>query len=295
MRTTDACTDRPGAPRTGPIGLRLAALLLACLMLALSGSASAAKWEPNLITDVNDLEGRRVGVNLAWEPDYYLTGRDDLVLVRYDTLADMILALRFNKIDAFATDRLLVQMLLAASDGLTAIEPPFGEVNYTLFFKPKSDALLGEFNAFLAAYRQSEAFEDHIARLEAFDGTDYDGPDIPLTGTGPVLRVAIDAEGFPRSFPDTDEDVPIGFDLEALKAFANERDYRLEFAVSNYEDIVFGLKSGIYDIGAGYLSDIFKNEVSAAGILLSDPLDSTSLYFIQKAQQNIRVAMEELE
>lgn len=77
-------------------------IISACLFSAGCGSASEWKYDP--ITDVNDLEGRRVGVNLAWESDYYLTGRKDMELVRYDSTSDMIMALKYDKIDAIALD-----------------------------------------------------------------------------------------------------------------------------------------------------------------------------------------------
>ncbi|MBO7698968.1 MAG: hypothetical protein J6S38_08060, partial [Erysipelotrichaceae bacterium] len=57
------------------------------LLLLLSISACQKEWEPNLITDINDLQGRRVGVNLSWESDYILTGRKDMELFRYDSTA----------------------------------------------------------------------------------------------------------------------------------------------------------------------------------------------------------------
>ena len=59
------------------------------ILILLAGCQS--EWQPNLITDINNLEGRKVGVNLAWEADYALTGRNDLELYRYDSTADLIL------------------------------------------------------------------------------------------------------------------------------------------------------------------------------------------------------------
>ena len=276
---------------------RLAALALAfALALGLCGcgnGASDREYRP--ITDVNDMEGRRVAVNLAWEADYLLSGRNDMTLVRYDTFADMILALNYNKVDAFAVDGLVWKVFEANSSGLARVEPPCGSVGYELYFSADREALRDAFNAFLADYRRSEAYADHMARLERFDGRAYVGPELPLTGTGATLKVAVLPDGFPRAFIAAGEDVPTGFDLEALKRFANEADYRLDFYFTSYDDLVHGLRAGSYDLAVGYLSDAYQKDVLAAGLLVSDLLDEIPIYFVEKTREEISVALSELE
>lgn len=273
-------------------------LASALLMLALAAALCAcgrSSWQYRPIEDVNDLQGRRVAVNLAWETDYWLTQRRDLQVLRYDSLADMIMALRFDKVDAIAVDDLLWKLMESGSQGLHRVTPAFGASGYTLYFSPENTVLMNEFNAYLAAYRQTADYQDHLARLDAFDGQNYEGPDIALTGTGEVLRVAIDAAAFPRAFLEAGQSVPTGFDLEALKYFANEKNYRLEFFASNFEDIVYGLKAGVYDVGTGYLSDVYEADVLASGLYTSDALDTCGMYFIEKTQPDIFVNTEELE
>ena len=273
---------------------RLAAFALACVLaLSLGGCGnSKPEWEYHPITDVNDLEGRRVAVNLAWEADYLLSGREDLTVVQYDSFADIILALGYDKVDAFAVDGLVWKVFQANSTGLARVEPPCGSVGYTAYFSADREPLMEEFNRFLEGYRQTEAYADHMARLEDFDGLEYVGPEIPLTGTGETLRVATMAEEFPRAFLEAGEDVPSGFDLESLKLFANEGNYQLEFYYTVYNDIMQGLRSGAYDLAIGYLSDVYRDEVLDAGVLVSDLLDEIPVYFVEKTQKDISVALE---
>lgn len=273
---------------------RLAAFALSlALALSLGGCGnSKPEWEYHPITDVNDLEGRRVAVNLAWEADYLLSGREDLTVVQYDSFADIILALGYDKVDAFAVDGLVWKVFQANSTGLARVEPPCGSVGYAAYFSADRETLMEEYNRFLEGYRQTEAYADHMARLEDFDGLEYVGPEIPLTGTGETLRVATMAEEFPRAFLEAGEDVPSGFDLESLKLFANEGNYQLEFYYTVYDDIMQGLRSGAYDLAIGYLSDVYRGEVLDAGVLLSDLLDEIPVYFVEKTQKDISVALE---
>ena len=266
----------------------LAALLIACSLLCLVG-CGASGWRYRPITDVNDLGGRRVAVLLSWEADYYLTGREDMELVRYDSVADMLLALKFGEVDVMAFDELGAKGMVAGTEGLELVKEPFGYTGYTLYFKEGDEALRDDFNAFLAEYKQTEAYTDHLLRLETFDGVSYDEPEIPLTGTGEVLAVGIEGEGFPRTFMEGGESVPTGFDVEALKLFANARNYQLEFFVSTYENMVYGLQSGVYDIATGYLSDVNEEEALASGLLTSDKLDVVPLNFVQKNRATIEI------
>ena len=265
--------------------------LLAALVFLLAaifvGCSAARRTDP--ITDVSDLDGRRVGVGIACDTDYALTGRKDLSLVRYDELANILLALQYDKVDVMALDALLWRFTAASHKGLRAVEPAFATSGYTVYFRSEVSELRDEFNEFLSRYRQSEAFRDFEARLSAFDGEHYNGPDIELTGTGRVLRVAVDASAFPRSFAEADGHTPSGYDLEALKLFANEKNYRLSFVISGYDDMIYGLQGGNYDIAAGFLSDLRDADSLSSYLCKSDSLYEVPLYFIEKTQDDIEL------
>ncbi|MBO4628003.1 MAG: transporter substrate-binding domain-containing protein [Lachnospiraceae bacterium] len=264
----------------------LAALLL--LLPAVLGGCGAS-WRSDPIADISDLDGRRVGVGIACDTDYALTGRGDLTLVRYDELANILLALQYDKVDAMALDELLWKFTASSHKGLRAVTPAFATSGYTVYFRSEVSELRDEFNEFLARYRQSDAFRDFQARLAAFDGEHYNGADIELTGTGRALRVAVDAAGFPRSFAEADGRTPSGYDLEALKLFANEKNYKLEFVISGYDDMIYGLQGGIYDIAAGFLSDLRDADSLSSYLCKSDSLYEVPLYFIEKTQADIEL------
>jgi len=278
------------------IKIILAVLLIAALICCVTGCGKKeSEWEYRPITDINNLEGRRVGVNLAWETDYLLSGRSDLSLVRFDSFADMIMALEYEKIDAFAVDSLVWKLFQANSRGLKRVEPECGKVGYAVYFSQDRKDLMENFNSFLEGYRQSDAYSDHLKRLEDFDGMNYIGPDIPLTGTGEVLKVATSVEQYPRCFLEAGQDVPTGYDMETLKLFVNEGNYQLEFYYTVYDDLMHGLRAGTYDIALGYLSDVYRDDILNAGVLVSDKIDEASIYFVEKTQREIDVALSELE
>ena len=73
-------------------------IILLCGLL--SGCGQIRNAHP--ITDVHNLDGQRVGVGLAWGPDYLLTEREDLTLMRYNNVAGAVTALCYNQVDAIA-------------------------------------------------------------------------------------------------------------------------------------------------------------------------------------------------
>jgi len=270
-----------------------ALLVIMSLSLVLAG-CGASGWKYDPITDVNDLEGRRVGVNLAWESDYYLDGRKDMELVRYDTTADMMMALKYDKIDAIALDVDSVKLLLSLSEGIERVEPAFAEVGSIMYFSGDNEALKEEFNQYLTEFKRTDEYQDLLKRIDEYDGTEYIGSDIPLTGKGKVIRVAADPDNFPRAFLYPGDDILTGYDVEILKRFANDHDYQIEFSYSNYDDGIIGLKSGIYDIMTGYVTDVFNEDAIREGLRPSDAMFEFPMYFVQKNQRDIKSETSEL-
>lgn len=201
-----------------------AAAVIFSVCLFLCGCVSSDEWKYDPITDIDNLEGRRVGVNLSWESDYYLDGRKDME----------------------------------------------------------------DFNDYLAEFKKTDEYKDLLKRVDSFDGTEYIGADIPLTGTGETIRVSCDPNNFPRTFMEPGDNDHIGYDFEILKHFANDRNYRLEFFDFNYDDGIMGLRSGNYDVMTGYIADVYAEEARNSGLNPSDRMFHFPLHFVQKNQKDIK-------
>lgn len=263
--------------------------ILIILLLILCISGCQKEWEPNLITDINDLKGMKVGVNLSWESDYALTGRDDMQLYRYDSTADMILALGYDKIDAICMDEMMWKLMEGCSSGLIRIEPDVKQTGYIWIFN--DEKLKNEFNEFLKEFKKTPEYETFVNREKAYDG-EYVDPEISRTGNGRVLRVAFDLAGYPRAFFNPGEDEPMGFDFEPLILFANAKNYQLECIGTNYDDAMIGIQNGIYDISGGYTSTEYAGEITALGLYVSDAMDEVPIFFVQKTSREISVDLD---
>ncbi len=146
-----------------------------CLVIAIvtcsmfSGCGQIRNAQP--ITDVHNLSGQRVGVALAWGPDYLLSEREDITLMRYNNVAGAVTALCYNQIDAIAVEMPIAVDILTCISGLR----PARALDYI------GDELLlpilrsgsGERNTIHVRFVADEAGLDHTA-LISFPELDVD-------------------------------------------------------------------------------------------------------------------------
>lgn len=265
-------------------------ILCTALLICLSGCGNqSAGYNP--ITDVNNLEGRRVGVNLAWSADFLLSDREDVKVYRYDSTADMLMALCYQKLDAVSTDFFSSKAICASTEGVNIVEPAlYNDEGYAVLFGPDEEELCLQFNQFLAYYRQTADYDEWLTRMQAFDGRDYEGVEIPITGMGQVLNVAAMDDGFPTTFYDSESTEVTGYEIELIKLFANAYDYRLAITATNMEDGILGLRYDRYDLMIGQFSELYYNDVKNSGFFMSDCHMRLPVYLLETPDpENVRI------
>ena len=263
---------------------RIPALLLAAaLILTLAGCGSHDFDSYRPITDVNHLEGRKIGVNLAWSADYLLSERDDVILYRYDELSDMLMALCFKQLDAVAIDYVSGVYIMAKTQGLHKVEQNLAEEGYIVVFNREREALCEEFNAWLTDYMTTEEYAAWKQRILDFDGDNYE-PQIPeQTGTGSVIRCATYLDNYPLSYMDAAGN-QLGFDMELMIAFANARNYRLDITMTSETDMESGLFVGRYDLDFSSLSELYAEDYRVNGFFVSDDYITLPICILEIAE-----------
>ena len=180
--------------------LRFVAVILMCSLL--SGCGQMRNARP--ITDVHNLDGQRVGVGLAWGPDFLLTGRDDLTLMRYNNVAGAVTALCYNQVDAIAVEQPIAVDILSSIGGLRCIEEPIAEDHMAVLVDPTQPDLLAELNAFIDEFVTTEEYVDLVERIRDPEG--YEFQEVPLIGGDRVLQVGTVLDGYPFTYPNSETD-----------------------------------------------------------------------------------------
>ena len=265
-------------------------ILYTALLMCLSGCGNqSAGYNP--ITDVNNLEGRRVGVNLAWSSDFLLSNREDVKIYRYDNTADMLMALCYQKLDAVSTDFFSSKTICGLTEGVNIVEPAlYDDEGYAVLFGPGEEELCLQFDQFLADYRQTADYDEWLTRMQTFDGLNYEGVEIPIMGMGQVLNVAAMDDGFPTTFYDSENTEVTGYEIELIKLFANAYDYQLTITATNMDDGILGLRYDRYDLMIGQFSELYYNNVKNSGFFMSDCHMRLPVYLLEIPDpENVRI------
>ncbi len=237
------------------------------------------------IDDVHNLDGQRVGVLLSWAPDYLLTGRKDMTLMRYNNLASMILALSYNRIDAIAIDYPLVPNIFQCVSGLYVVDEPISEDSLVVFVNKNRTDLYEQLNEFISRFRTTETYKDIHNR---FSSTEVFEPKrVKATGNGPVLSVAVVEDYMPFAYLDFETDEYVGSDIEFITHFANEYNYTLKLYPGPYEAATMSVINQRNDMVIGCISKLYAKDEAAGGkVLVPEYYMTQDIVFIEVADRD---------
>lgn len=263
----------------------IAVLLL--LVFSLSGCSLrnvTKSYRP--IEDIHNLDGRRVGVMMGWSPDYLLSKREDIELMRFDTLSDAVLALCYQRVDAVAVERAFTIDVLNNLEGVRLVDEPISNDNLVAFISNDRTDVLEQFNEFIAGFRNSDEYAELMGRVERME-TEFETKYVENTGTGPVLRVGLETALYPFVDYDIEEDVYYGIDAEIITHFANAYNYRIEFMDGAYDAMIQNIAAGKLDVFVSGLSEVYRTEVELSGrALVSDPYMNMDIVFVEIADRD---------
>lgn len=212
------------------------------------------------IIDVDYLSGQRIGVISGAEADYYLNDREDINLKRYNSNADLFLALSYRQVDAIAIDDGLYNQSVLSISNLKIIDDPIDYFEYTYYTSKKHTTILDEMNEFIKMYKKTDEYQEFEKKyfdLDWIDSDDYTEP----TGTGEELKVGYITDFYPSVFK-ASNDKPRGPEIEFLVRFANQYNKKLVFAEETESKYSNDLKYGIIDICACKCADVYRDELN---------------------------------
>lgn len=139
----------------------LAGLLAAAMVLSLaacgSGSGNSSETTASetegAIKTVEDLAGKKVGVQEGTTGDIYATDDENIGedhVVRYKTGFEAVQALLTKKIDAVIIDDQVAKSFVEANEGLKILETPYADEDYALYLNMGETELLEQVNAAIA-------------------------------------------------------------------------------------------------------------------------------------------------
>ena len=245
---------------------KLFALLMAvCMMASLTacGGSEEAKTEapaaeaaseaiPNTVNTLEDLPGKKIGVQLGTTGDIYASDyeAEGSTIERYNKAADAVQALKLGKIDCVIIDAQPAQAFVEKNDDLTILEEDFAVEDYAICVSKDNADLTAAMNEALKEL-EAEGVLDQIVKNYIGDDTKgtcpYESP-ADVDYSNGTLTMATNAAFEPYEYYEGTEIV--GIDAEMAKAICDKLGYELKIEDMEFDAIISAVQSGKADFGA---------------------------------------------
>ncbi len=242
----------------------------------------------NQITSVDDLSGKKIGVQLGTTGDVYIsdyeTDGSGTKVERYSKGADAVQALRQGKIDAIVIDELPAKNFVKSSGNIKILEEEFANEDYAISIAKNNTELLNKVNSALSDLKSDgtlQAISDYYIQQQNEDSSvkpPYTSPE-GLTYSNGTLKMATNAYFPPYEFYASNKIV--GIDPMIATAIADKLNMKLEIVDMAFDSIITAVSSGKVDMG---MAGMTVTEERKKNINFSDSYTTTKLVVIVNDQ-----------
>ena len=233
--------------------LILTAAVLMCCGCSVSKDQSSST-ESASISSVDDLSGKRIGVQLGTTGDLYCTDYEKdgsgTVVERYNKGADAIQALRQGKIDCVVIDEQPAIKFVEQNDGIRILDEEFTNEDYAFVLSKDNTALLDQINQALDELKADgtiDNIEKNWVGAESELGKyPYEKKDIDRSNG--TITIGTNAE-FPPYESYSDGQI-VGIDIDIMQAVCDKLGMDLQIEDMAFDSIITAVTSGKVDVGA---------------------------------------------
>ena len=224
-------------------------LMALALAAAMTVSMTSAVFAADEIKSADDLEGKKIGVQLGTTGDTIATDIKDATVERYNKGNDAVMALKQGKIDCVVIDSEPAKKFVEKNDDLQLIDNVFDKEEYAICISKDNTDLTKEFNDALKEL-EDEGTLDSIR--DNYIGDDagkyqYKTPEGTDTSKG-TLVMATNAEFEPYEYHEGD--AIVGIDVDMSQAICDKMGYILKVEDMEFDSILPAVAAGKADFGA---------------------------------------------
>lgn len=230
-------------------------VIAAFMVMVLAAAVTAGCGSPkNPVHSLDDLEGKKIGVQLKTTGDTYAADIKDAQVQRFNKGRDAVQALREGVVDAVMLDDAPARVFVEEFGDVELLEEPFASEEYGIAIKKKNTKLLKKVNEALEKLK-GDGTLDSITEAWLKDGEEvsaYEGQDKDSYANG-TLIMATNAE-FPPYESRMDDGAIIGIDVDIMKAVCDELDMKLQVDHTAFDSIIASVERGMADVGVAAMT-----------------------------------------
>lgn len=202
---------------------------------------------------LDDLAEGRIAVFNGTAHDLFVTKTfPKAQVMRFNSQADFVLAVKLGKADAAITDDILVRGIVKSNPDLAVLAGDFYDTDIAAAFRKGDTERRERFDRFVTVAR-AEGILDEIQARWLTDPERAVMPDIPLPERGETIRVGTSyLIGLP--YVSQADGRPIGHDIELLQRFAAREGLVLEIIPMEFDALIASLAVGKIDMIMARLS-----------------------------------------
>lgn len=237
-------------------------LTFICLTACLAALFAGCGGKPAVVINtIDDLNGKRIGVQLGTTGDIFAEDVPDATLERYNKGADAIMALRQGKVDAVIIDDQPAKVFASQNNDIKILTEPFAVEEYAICVAKDNSALTAEMNKAISELKADgtlQAILDYyIGKVEG--SAPYSSP-AGINYDKGTLIMATNAEFPPYEY--IENGTVCGVDADFARAICDKLGYDLRIDDMNFDSIITAVQSGKASFGAAGMTvteDRLKN------------------------------------
>ena len=252
--------------------VKFLALALTAVMAAVPAAGVYAEENSSGIMSVDDLAGKKIGVQLGTTGDIYASDYEGdeagTTIERYNKGNDAIMALKQGKVDCVIIDSQPAAKFVEKNDDLAILEEDFATEEYAIAISKDNPELTAAINGALAELKEEGTLDNIIANYIGDDtkGTlPYESPEDVDRSNGKLV-MATNAAFEPYEY--YEGTTVIGIDADMAQAICDKLGYELEIQDIEFDAIINAVQSGKADIGVAGMT---VTEDRLKSIDFSDP------------------------
>ena len=251
---------------------KLAVLALTAMMAAAMAAPAFAEENSSGIGSVDDLPGKKIGVQLGTTGDIYVSDYEGdeagTVVERYNKANDAIMALKQGKIDCVVIDGQPAAKFVEKNDDLMVLPDEFTQEEYAIAVSKDNADLTKAINEALASMKEDGTLDNIIANYigDETKGTlPYEKVEDADRSNGKLV-MATNAAFEPYEY--YEGTTIVGIDADMAQALCDRLGYELEIQDMEFDAIINAVTSGKADIGVAGMT---VTEDRLKSIDFSDP------------------------